>query len=167
MVHLDRKQRGVVLGMASGLLASLLVVFLASRAFLSWDAPERAGTGLLLPAAAMFLHRAHGQAPLRYPRRYRRERAECWHCSCQDIAILTSKYEGAASVCTFGLRRRPTEHAPRYPSRSSSMRLFLLAWEADLLRNLQWRCWRQGAGVRTDLLPHCAAAHLATRAACS
>ncbi|WP_419746103.1 MAPEG family protein [Xanthomonas phaseoli] len=55
MVHLDRKQRGVVLGMASGLLASLFVVFLASRAFLSWDAPERAGTGLLLPAAAMFL----------------------------------------------------------------------------------------------------------------
>lgn len=55
MAHLDKKQRGVALGMASGLVASLLVVFLASRAFLSWDAPDRAAISLLLPATAMFV----------------------------------------------------------------------------------------------------------------
>lgn len=54
-MHLDRKQRGVVLGMASGLFASLLVVFLLSRAFLRWDTPERAVISLLLPATAMFV----------------------------------------------------------------------------------------------------------------
>lgn len=54
-MHLDRKQRGVVLGMASGLFASLLVVFLLSRAFLRWDTPERAVISLLLPATGMFV----------------------------------------------------------------------------------------------------------------
>lgn len=54
-MYLDRKQRGVVLGMASGLFASLLVVFLLSRAFLRWDTPERAVISLLLPATAMFV----------------------------------------------------------------------------------------------------------------
>ncbi|MBB4132957.1 hypothetical protein GGR62_003785 [Xanthomonas campestris] len=52
-MHLDEKQRGVALGMASGLIASLLVVFLASRAFLGWDAVDRIAISLLLPATAM------------------------------------------------------------------------------------------------------------------
>lgn len=54
-MHLDHRQRGVVLGMASGLVVSVIVVGFGARWFVMPDTSERFGISLLLPALALLV----------------------------------------------------------------------------------------------------------------
>lgn len=53
-MHLGIKQRGVALGMAAGMVISLVVICLGSQ-FANLETAERFSVSLLLPAAALFL----------------------------------------------------------------------------------------------------------------
>lgn len=54
-MHLDKKQRGVALGMAVGLAISLVVTFFGSQLFIHLETSGRVSVSLLLPATALFM----------------------------------------------------------------------------------------------------------------